>query len=162
VDVNESYINRVKADQDVTAILNAYPEWEIPARVITTIPAADRQKATVLVRIGFKALDPRILPDMGVKVTFLREADAEPRGGEGSAPAPRAVALVPKAAIKAEGDQTYAFVVGGENLVERRAVRTGGVDGDRIEVLAGLRSGERVVVSPPAELTSGVAVTAKN
>ena len=77
VDVNESYINRVTPDQDVTAILNAYPDWQIPARVITLVPAADRQKATVLVRIAFKQLDSRILPDMGVKVTFLRA----PSGG---------------------------------------------------------------------------------
>src|SRR4029078_6401113 len=76
VDVNESYINRVASGQDVTAVLNAYPDWQIPARVITMVPTADRQKATVLVRIGFKQLDPRILPDMGVKVTFLRESDA--------------------------------------------------------------------------------------
>ena len=71
VDVNESYINRVRAGQPVTAVLDAYPDWQIPARVITVVPTADRQKATVLVRIGFKQLDPRILPDMGVKVTFL-------------------------------------------------------------------------------------------
>ena len=75
VDVNESYINRVRAGQPVTAVLDAYPDWQIPASVITMVPTADRQKATVLVRIGFKQLDPRILPDMGVKVTFLREAD---------------------------------------------------------------------------------------
>ena len=74
VDVNESYINRVKSGQAVTAVLDAYPDWQIPAQVITLVPTADRQKATVMVRIGFKALDPRILPDMGVKVTFLREA----------------------------------------------------------------------------------------
>src|SRR5687768_7258588 len=73
VDVNESYINRVKPDQAVTAVLDAYPDWQIPGRVITTIPSADRQKATVLVRIAFMQLDPRILPDMGVKVTFLRD-----------------------------------------------------------------------------------------
>ena len=91
VDVNESYINRVKPDQDVSAALDAYPEWQIPAQVITTVPTADRQKATVLVRIGFKKLDPRILPDMGVKVTFLREAD------EADLPAARPVTLVPKA-----------------------------------------------------------------
>jgi RND family efflux transporter MFP subunit len=81
VDVNESYINRVRPGQPVTAVLNAYPDWSIPAHVITTVPAADRQKATVLVRIGFDQLDPRILPDMGVKVTFLRDADS----GEGEA-----------------------------------------------------------------------------
>ena len=87
VDVNESYINRVKPEQAVTAVLDAYPDLQIPARVITTIPSADRQKATVLVRIGFMELDPRILPDMGVKVTFLRDS-------EDAAPAARPVTLV--------------------------------------------------------------------
>ena len=79
VDVNESYINRVRENQDVTAVLDAYPDWQIPAHVITTVPTADRQKATVLVRIGFRELDPRILPDMGVKVTFLRAPDDKRR-----------------------------------------------------------------------------------
>jgi RND family efflux transporter MFP subunit len=146
VDVNESYINRVKPDQAVTAVLDAYPDWQIPARVITTVPSADRQKATVLVRIGFMQLDPRILPDMGVKVTFLRDA-------EESAPAARPVTLVPKSAIRTDGQQSYVFVVQNDR-VDRRAVTTGGADGDRIEVLAGLNTGERVVVSPPAELSA--------
>src|SRR5204862_1890940 len=75
VDVNESYINRVRAGQPVTAVLDAYPDFQIPGHVITTVPTADRQKATVLVRIAFEALDPRILPDMGVKVTFLKDED---------------------------------------------------------------------------------------
>ena len=79
VDVNESYINRVAARQPVTAVLDAYPDFEIPAKVIAVVPTADRQKATVLVRIGFNELDPRILPDMGVKVTFLREEARPPR-----------------------------------------------------------------------------------
>ena len=95
VEVNESYINRVSTGQAVTAVLDAYPDWEIAAKVITTIPTADRQKATVLVRIGFNQLDPRILPDMGVKVTFLR-AD------EGPSTRPVAAALVPRAAIRVE------------------------------------------------------------
>jgi RND family efflux transporter MFP subunit len=155
VDVNESYINRVRPGQPVTAVLNAYPEWSIPGHVITTVPAADRQKATVLVRIGFDQLDPRILPDMGVKVTFLREAN-DTADGE---PA-RSVALVPKGAIRTEGEQTYVFVVQGE-VVDRRAVKVGGTDGERLEVLAGLQSGERVVVSPPAELSSGARVTVR-
>jgi RND family efflux transporter MFP subunit len=154
VDVNESYINRVRPGQPVTAVLNAYPDWSIPAHVITTVPAADRQKATVLVRIGFDQLDPRILPDMGVKVTFLRDADS----GEGEAP--RSVSLVPKGAIRMEGEQSYVFVLQG-NVVDRRAVTLGGIDGERLEVLAGVQSGERVVVSPPAELTSGAHVTVK-
>jgi len=150
VDVNESYINRVTPDQGVTAVLDAYPDWQIPARVITTVPAADRQKATVLVRIAFNELDPRILPDMGVKVTFLRE-------NEDGAPEARPVTLVPKAAIRSEGKQSYAFVVVND-VVDRRAVTTGGADGDRLEVIAGLNPGERVVVSPPAELTHGAKV----
>jgi RND family efflux transporter MFP subunit len=154
VDVNESYINRVKPDQAVTAVLDAYPDWQIPARVITTIPSADRQKATVLVRIAFMQLDPRILPDMGVKVTFLRDSE------DTAAPAARPVTLVPKSAIKTDGKQSYAFVVV-NNRADRRAITTGGTDGDRVEVIAGLNPGERVVVSPPAELSAGALVVSR-
>ena len=154
VDVNESYINRVMDKQPVSAVLNAYPDWQIPARVITTVPAADRQKATVLVRIGFAALDPRILPDMGVKVTFLKEAE------QAAEPTARPVALIPKAAIRTDNAQTYAFVVT-NNIVDRRAVKVGGVDGDRVEILAGLASGERVVMAPSATLASGMSVVTK-
>ena len=95
------------------------------------VPTADRQKATVLVRIGFDKLDdPRILPDMGVKVTFLREAD------DSATPVARAVSLIPKSAVRTENDESYVFVVR-QDTVERRAVRTAGADGDRVEVLAG-------------------------
>ena len=153
VEVNESYINRVKPDQAVTAVLDAYPEWQIPARVITTIPSADRQKATVLVRVAFMQLDPRILPDMGVKVTFLRD-------NEDAAPAARPVALVPKGAIRTDGKQSYVFVVVNDR-VDRRAVTTGGTDGDRVEVIAGLNTGERVAVSPPLELAPGSLIVAR-
>ena len=155
VDVNESYINRVRPDQAVTAVLDAYPDWQIPGRVITMVPTADRQKATVLVRIGFNELDPRILPDMGVKVTFLRDKEKE-----AGPPAMRPVALVPKTAVKTEGKQSYVFVVVGDR-VDRRAVTTAGTDGDRIEVIAGLNAGERVVASPPAELAPGALVVTK-
>jgi RND family efflux transporter MFP subunit len=152
VDVNESYINRVKAGQDVEAVLDAYPDWRIPARVITAVPTADRQKATVLVRIAFTALgDPRILPDMGIKVTFLRDA------GDSSAPVQSAVALVPAGAVRAEGDRRYVFVVQ-QDLVERRAIQVGSTDGDRLEVVAGLRAGDRVVVAPPPDLAEGARV----
>jgi RND family efflux transporter MFP subunit len=150
VDVNESYINRVKPEQGVTAVLDAYPDWQIPARVITTVPTADRQKATVLVRIGFTQLDPKILPDMGVKVTFLRD-------DEEGAPAARPAALVPKGAVKTDGKQTYVFVVV-SGRADRRAITTGGTDGDRVEVVGGLNAGDQVVISPPAELTSGALV----
>jgi RND family efflux transporter MFP subunit len=155
VDVNEAYINRVRPRQEVTALLDAYPDSPIPARVITMVPTADRQKATVLVRIGFNELDPRILPDMGVKVTFHRH-----EGELADAPPARAVALVPKAVIRSENGQSFAFVVSSEGVVDRRAVTTGGADGDLLEVLAGLRAGDRVIVSPPPALASGARVVA--
>jgi len=154
VDVNESYINRVRPDQDVSAVLDAYPDWKIPAHVITTVPTADRQKATVLVRIGFEELDPRILPDMGVKVTFLAEASATPE------PTPKPVTLAPKAAIRSENGASVVYVVRGE-LVERRVVQTGGADGDRVEIQSGVQSGDRVVVSAPEGLKDGAKVIVK-
>jgi HlyD family secretion protein len=154
VDVNESYINRVRAGQPVTAVLDAYPDWQIPANVIAVVPTADRQKATVLVRISFKQLDPRILPDMGVKVTFLRESDA------GAAPAAQAMTLAPQGAVKTENGSTFVFVIQNDT-VERRAVKIGGTDGDRVEVVAGLRGGDRVVVSPPPDLAPGKKIVVK-
>src|SRR5205807_9281941 len=124
VDVNESYINRVRPAQHVSAVLDAYPDWQIPSHVIAVVPTADRQKATVLVRIGFEQLDPRILPDMGVKVTFLRDPDQE------AAPAAQPTPLVSKAAVVGADGSNFVFLVSGDS-VERRAVKVGGSDGDR-------------------------------
>jgi RND family efflux transporter MFP subunit len=73
VDVSENFINRVHANQPATVRLNAYPDWSIPASVIAIVPTADRSKATVMVRVGFKVKDPRILPEMGARVSFLNE-----------------------------------------------------------------------------------------
>jgi RND family efflux transporter MFP subunit len=147
VDVNEAYINRVSPEQRVEAVLDAYPDWKIPAKVITTIPAADRQKATVRVRIGFNELDPRILPDMGVKVTFLGDEDASEESQK-----PRL--LIPRAATRRDGGRDVVFVVQNGH-VERRAVRLGVVSGDDVEVVSGLSAGERVVVDGPDDLTDG-------
>jgi RND family efflux transporter MFP subunit len=155
VDVNESYLNRVRNRQHVTAVLDAYPDFEIPAHVITVVPTADRQKATVLVRLGFEKLDPRILPDMGVKVTFLREGEAT------ASAAARPVTLVPKEAVRTVGNTAFVFIVKGD-LVERRAVQVGGTDGDRVEVRAGLRAGESVVMSPAETLADGSHVVVKS
>lgn len=149
VDVNEAYINRVEAGQRVEAVLDAYPDWRIPAHVITTIPTADRQKATVKVRIGFDHLDPRMLPDMGVKVSFLR--DEAGRGAAASA-APRM--MIPKAAVRSDSGHSVVFVVR-EDRVERRAITVGMEDGDQIEVVSGLTSGEQVVVDGPQTLKDG-------
>jgi hypothetical protein len=124
------------------------------------VPTADRQKATVLVRIAFKALDPRILPDMGVKVTFLRdERDSATPAGQPRT-AGQAAVLVPKAAVRTDDNQAFVFVVNG-NLAERRAVKIGGADGERLEVVAGLRAGDQVVVPVPATLKDGVRVEVK-
>ena len=156
VDVNESYINRVSPAQRVVATLDAYPDWEIPASVITTIPAADRQRATVLVRIAFDELgDPRILPDMGINVAFL-EAGPPPEVAVADA-APRL--WVPAEALRNDGGTQVVLVARGDT-VERRAVTTGLEDGGDVEVLAGVAAGERVVIEGPAELADGDRVVA--
>ena len=149
VDVNESYINRVNNDQKVEAVLDAYPDWKIPSHVITMIPSADRQKATVKVRIGFDRLDPRILPDMGVKVAFLRD---EAPAGASSPTSPRM--LVPKTALRTVDGRQIVFVVK-EDRAERRAVTVGLDNGEQVEVLAGVTAGERVVVEGPQTLKDG-------
>ncbi len=148
VDVNETYINRVSAGMKVESVLDAYPDWRIPSHVITTIPSADRQKATVKVRIGFDQLDPRILPDMGVKVSFLRDA---PAPGQ-AAVVPRAV--VPKTAVRSDDGRTVVFVVK-DDRVERRAISVGLENGDQVEVISGVSAGERVVVEAPQSLKDG-------
>ncbi len=161
VDVNESYINRVSAGQKVEAVLDAYPDWRIPAHVITTVPAADRQKATVRVRIGFdrpagaatarrqpaSALDTRILPDMGVKVSFL--GDDPPPAAAGTSRL-----LAPKNAVRTADGASVVFVLRGDS-VERRAIQVGAEDGDRLEVRSGLSAGDRLVVDGPDTLKDG-------
>ena len=149
VDVNEAYINRVKPGQPVDAMLNAYPDWKIPGEVIAIIPTADRSKATVKVRIGIKQKDPRIVPDMGVRVAFLERPSA--------APAAAAGVLVPAEAVRADGGGNVVFVYANAK-VERRAVTLGRDVGAQRQVLSGLRDGERVVLSPPPSLRDGDAV----
>ncbi|MBK5259161.1 MAG: efflux RND transporter periplasmic adaptor subunit [Thermoanaerobaculia bacterium] len=149
VDVNEAYINRVTAGQPVEAVLDAYPEWRIPANLITVIPTADRQKATVKVRIGFAVKDPRILPDMGVKVSFI----------ESGAAATSAVRLieVPKGALRRDGEQDIVFVLTG-NRAERRAVKIASNEGQTARLASGVADGERVLVDAPATLKDGDSV----
>jgi len=152
VDVNESYIARVKAGQPVTAVLDAYPDWQIPGKVRTVIPTADRQKATVKVRAAFDKLDPRILPDMGVKLTFL--------GDERAAPTAAGRVLVPHAAVREEGGAAAVFVHR-EGRVERRAVKLGQARGNEHEVIAGLSDGDQVVTTGINELRDGQNVRIK-
>ena len=149
VDVNEAYIQRVAPNQKVSATLDAYPDAPFPAHVITTIPAADREKATVTVRIGFDQLDPRILPDMGVKVSFLAD---EAVSGSSSAPPMTRVA---RSAVRGTSGSEFVFVVRPDATLERRAVRLAAGGRDPAEVVAGLAAGERVVVEGPADLAAG-------
>jgi HlyD family secretion protein len=149
IDVNESYINRVDAGQPVEAALDAYPDWKIPCKVIAIIPTADRQKSTVKVRVGFDKLDPRILPEMSVKVAFHEAARA------GSVAA-RTVS-VPKAAVHQQDGHDVVLVVQNERA-ERRAVTVSSSTDNETVVTAGLTSGEKVILDWPPGLTDGVKV----
>ena len=159
VDVNESFINRVRAGQNTEAVLDAYPDWVIPSHVINIVPTADRQKATVKVRIGFDELDPRILSNMGIKVTFLdSRGNDEPSSSSGGPPA-RPATRVPASAIARDGGTSYVWRVRGDR-VERVAVRVGAERAGAVEVLAGIDAGDVVVATPVAALSEGAAVAA--
>ena len=148
VDVNEAYIGRVQPKMPVEAVLNAYPDWKIPAEVIAIIPTADRSKATVKVRIALKTKDPRIVPDMGVRVSFLEAAQ--------STATPKAEGVrVPAAAIVQRDGKPVALVVGDKNKLERRALTLGRSMGDDRQVLDGLNAGDSVVLDPPTTLVDG-------
>jgi RND family efflux transporter MFP subunit len=151
VDVSEAYINRVQPGQKVEAVLNAYPEWHIPASVIAIVPTADRSKATVKVRIALGVKDPRIVPEMGVRVAFLESTPVS-----GSTPPPRG-ALVPAAAIRQDGGKDVVFVVR-DHRAERRAVSLGGTLDDERQVQAGVSAGDVVIVEAPPTLKDGDAV----
>ena len=151
VDVNENFINRVRPDQQATARLNAYPDWQIPAHVIAVIPTADRSKGTVTVRIAIDQKDARILPEMGVRVSFLADAAQEP-GGK-----PAGGVTLPSAAVQGSGTTGTVFIVRGDT-VERRAVRLGAGSSDSITVLSGLNAGERVAIGDFAQLKDGARI----
>lgn len=151
IDVNESYINRVEPGQPVEATLDAYPDWNIPCKVIAIIPTADRDKSTVKVRVGFDRLDRRILPDMSVKVAF--------RDNGGTA-AGHAV-IIPKDAVLSRDGRDVVFVVR-DGRAERRAVTVSDTQGDDSMLSAGVTAGEKVVVGAPANLQDGMTVKEKS
>jgi len=149
VDVNESYINRVQAGQPVEATLDSYPDWHIPAKVIAIIPTADRQKATVKVRVGFEKLDPRILPHMSVKVAFQGAADTK---------ITQRSITIPKSAVRQRDGRDVVWVVRNGHA-ERRAVTLGTTHGDEVDVAAGLNGGEKVIIEGADDLADGARVT---
>jgi RND family efflux transporter MFP subunit len=150
VDVSESFISRVSPGQPTVIKLNAYPDVQMPGEVITVIPTADRAKATVKVRIAFKERDPRVVPEMGARVSFLSEAKP-------GRPATGAGVLVPNDAVQAKGETGVVFVIR-DDKVERRAVRLGASTGEGQLVLSGLIAGDRVAQGDLSKLTDGAEV----
>src|SRR5882724_9673953 len=155
VDVNESYIAKVAAGQEVTATLDAHPDKPFPAKVRTIIPTADRQKATVKVRITIPNLEKYdfILPDMGVKVAFLEHEKPAPKD-KGKDKGPEAVAFIPKSAVRSEAGSSFVFLFH-DGKVERRAVKLGTERGTDVAVLAGVLPGDSLVVKGPESLHDG-------
>jgi RND family efflux transporter MFP subunit len=154
VDVNEAYINRVLPRQPVESTLNAYPDWKIPSHVIAIIPTADRSKATVKVRIGLDLKDDRIVPDMGVRVSFLEEKKAAEPDSR-----PPVGVLVPATALRRDGDRDILFVLK-DQKARRRTVTLGGTFGNSRQVESGVSPGEAVIVDAPAELKDDEAASA--
>ncbi|NIJ70543.1 efflux RND transporter periplasmic adaptor subunit [Xanthomonas sp. 60] len=148
VEVGEAFIGRVQPKMPVEAVLNAYPEWKIPAEVIAIVPTADRGKATVKVRVALKTKDPRIVPEMGVRVSFLEQPQAP------GAEEPKGVRVPAEAVVEKDG-ATVVYVVDAQSRVRQRPVQTGiAMNKDR-QVLEGLRAGETVVLRPPEALADG-------
>ena len=145
IDVNESYINRVQPEQQVTVQLTAYPDVRMPAEVIAIIPTADRSSSTVKVRVGFKQRDDRVLPDMAVRVAFLEEGEIAKL-----VEVPTGV-VVPTSAIDTVADIDRVWVIKADTVASRR-VRLGETIGGNVQVIDGLKSGERVVIYLTIEL----------
>jgi RND family efflux transporter MFP subunit len=153
VDVSENFINRVRPAQPAVITLNAYPDWRIPAQVIAIIPTADQAKATVKVRVAFKEIDTRVLPQMGASVSFLTDGNEVGTNAVTVGPS----VIVPAEAIQGSGDSGAVFVING-NAVQRRAVKLGGRGADGQTILSGLQSGDRVAVGDLDKLTDGAKV----
>ena len=153
VDVNESYINRVQAGQPAITNLNAYPNWDIASEVIAIIPTADRNKATVKVRIGLLEKDERVLPDMGAKVSFLKEQMNEaPKKLEG--------VMVPSSSVIKEGNLSYVFVIK-NGLLTKNKVSVGSSSSNFSRLINGVVAGDNVVTDPSNDLENGQEVLIK-
>ena len=151
VDVNEAFINRVESNQPVLANLNAYPKWDIPAEVIAIIPTADKNKATVRVRIRLIEKDERVLPDMGVRVSFLQKI------AETSGPKKEGV-IVPNAAVYKDDNSSFVLLVkNGRILIQEIEVAEETSNYSR--VIKGIRAGDQVVASYDEDLENNQKVT---
>ncbi|MDB6072287.1 MAG: efflux transporter, family, subunit [Verrucomicrobiales bacterium] len=155
VDVSESYLNRIQPNQPAEATLDAYGDWRIPCKVTAIIPTADRQKATVKVRVAFLALDPRILPEMGVKVAF--QSAAPPPGTQPDATPAKSVIAIPESALTEVNGRRVVWVFH-DGKAERRAVTVSRTTGGEAVLAAGLNAGEKIITNPTPALTDGAAV----
>ena len=151
VDVNEAFIGRVQPGMPIQATLNAYPDWKIPGDVIAIIPTADRGKATVKVRVGLDTKDSRIVPDMGVRVSFLEESQPV------VADQPKPGVLVPASAVVRRDGQPVAFTISND-AAQLHALTLGRSLGNDREVMNGLSAGQRVITNPPEDIADGSAV----
>lgn len=148
VDVNEAYIGRVTPKMTAEAVLDAYPDWRIPAHVIAIVPAADRGKATVKVRVAMEQKDARIVPDMGVRVSFLEAKQSTTTQG------PKGVFVPAKAVVQRDGNASVFIVTDGK--ARRQTVQPSAQDfGDKRLIPASVNAGDTVVVSPPDDLHNG-------
>lgn len=152
VDVNEAHIAQVKAGMPCEAVLDAYPDWRIPAHVLAVVPSADRGKATVKVRVALDRKDERVVPDMGVRVSFLSARPTTQGAAVG-------VLLPPEALARRDGGSAV-FVVS-DGRAQQRSVKLGADVGKFRLVVEGLRAGETVVVAPPIDLKPGSAVVSR-
>ncbi|WP_426269930.1 efflux RND transporter periplasmic adaptor subunit [Dyella kyungheensis] len=153
VDVNEAYIGRVKPSMPAEAVLDAYPDWKIPAHVIAIVPAADRGKATVKVRVALEKKDARIVPDMGVRVSFLEQKQDQAQA-QTQTQAPQG-ALVPTTAIAQRDGHGVVFIVSSDIVQQRSVSPAASKIGDQSLLPTGVQVGDTVVVSPPAALKDG-------
>jgi HlyD family secretion protein len=153
VDVNEAYIAEIRDEQPTRIVLDAYPAAAFAGQVRQIVPTADRQRATVQVKVRITERDPRILPEMGARVEFLAAETADT-----SAPAR---VFVPADAVRTEGPNTVVYVVR-DGAARRQVIEAGPVSGGRREVRSGLSGGEQVIVNPPRGLEEGARVNVRN
>ena len=154
VDVNEAFINRVKPGQPVITNLNAYPKWDIPSEVIAIIPTADRNKATVKVRIALLEKDERVLPDMGSRVSFLRKVE------NATKETPKEGVMIPLGAVSTKEGESIVQVIEGTS-VEVRQVEVAEETANYARVIKGLNSGMKVVARFDDELEDGQKIIIK-
>ncbi len=160
VDVNEGYVARTHEGMRAEIALDAFPNDRFPGRLRQIVPTADRQKATVLVKVSFDSLDARVLPDMGAKVTFFADAAAPAGSGDSAVPAVSGVVSIPSSAVQDRDGRAVVFVVD-ENRAVIRGVSPRPLGPDRVSVSGGLAPGEMVVLDAPAGLADNARVRVK-